>query len=96
MQLYKPPCWSVKLCKNSSKGDLTCVTAPAHQYATDVVLYTALFKCALEHVFMTLCNVRLSVHLSAHLSVRPKSLRFVVYFGFSSFWAAVPIGDKVL
>ena len=30
-------------CKNTPKGDLTSVTAPAHPYATDAVVYTALF-----------------------------------------------------
>ena len=30
--------------KNILKGDLTCVTAPAHMYATDAVVYTVLFQ----------------------------------------------------
>ena len=34
---------SVMLCENTTKGGLTCVTAPAHPYATDAVVYTALF-----------------------------------------------------
>ena len=35
--------WSVRQLKNTLKGDLTCVTAPAHPYVTDAVVYTALF-----------------------------------------------------
>ena len=43
--------WSVRLsiglsftqCKNAPKGDLSSVTAPAYPYATDTVVFTALF-----------------------------------------------------
>ena len=39
---------SLTQCKNTPKGGLTCVTAPAHLHATDAVVYTALFASDLH------------------------------------------------
>ena len=33
----------VRLCKYTSKGDFTCIYAPAYLYLTESVMYTALF-----------------------------------------------------
>ena len=37
--------------ENTPKGALTSVTAPAHPYATDAVVYTALFNDSLTIVW---------------------------------------------
>ena len=41
--LYKLLCWSVTLLKFLPKSYQNCIIAPAHLYATEVVVYTALF-----------------------------------------------------
>ena len=42
--------WSVKQCEITPEDDLTSVTAPAHLYATDAVVYTALFFFSISHL----------------------------------------------
>ena len=51
-------CWSVGLtvrqsitkCELTPISDLTCINALAHPYATDVVVYTAMFICRIRFI----------------------------------------------
>ena len=55
----------VRLCKNTPKGDFTCIISPAHLYATGAVKYTA-FLDASTHLYKRVC-----------LSIRPSTYKKV-------------------
>ena len=65
-RLYKSLCRSVcqsvclphPVCFFSPKGDLTSITAPAHPYATDAVVYTALFSRMHMALYVTISLCR--------------------------------------
>ena len=53
---------SITQCKSIPKGNLTCVSATAHPYATDAVVFTALFPSRVRET--VICCDRLNFELS--------------------------------
>ena len=56
--------WSVTLLKVLQKSCLNGITAPAHLYATDAVMHTALFETDIKPCSMLLINFVFLIHRS--------------------------------